>query len=75
MPKHSSGAEPVVVRFAAALLTRRGQLGMSRAECARRAGLSRVHLRHLELGLAAPSLLTMSRLAEALACRIDDLLK
>ena len=51
----------------------RGWRGLSQAELARRAGVSRVQIVEIEAGRATGSVATLVRLADALAIPLDDL--
>lgn len=54
---------------------RRIQAGISQATLSRMVGISRSHLRELEMGEGNPMLTTQHRIAAALGTTIDDLAK
>ncbi|MBI4785462.1 MAG: helix-turn-helix transcriptional regulator [Chloroflexi bacterium] len=66
---------PIMARFGAALRERRKQQGMTQAELAVAAGLSRSYLSEVECGQESISLERAERLAEALGCKLSDLLQ
>jgi DNA-binding XRE family transcriptional regulator len=66
---------PVVAQFGVALRQRRLETGMTQAELAAAAGLSRSYLSEVECGREGLSLERAARLADALECSLIDLLK
>ena len=66
---------PIVVQFGAALRQRRLETGMTQAELATAAGLSRSYLSEVECGREGLSLERAAKLADALKCPLVDLLK
>lgn len=60
--------------LAARLMARRREAGLSVAELARRSGLTRQYVGGLEAGRKRnPTLATLTALAAALGCRLEDL--
>jgi transcriptional regulator with XRE-family HTH domain len=77
MATSASGRQPVsstAVAVGAKIRLRRQQRGMSAAEMARRAGLSKATLSHLEAGKGNPTIDTLDAIAIALSIPLADLL-
>ena len=66
---------PIVAQFGTTLRERRREAGMTQAELAAAAGLSRSYLSEVECGRESISLERAARLADALECRLADLLQ
>lgn len=66
---------PIVTQFGAALRERRLEAGLTQSELAAAAGLSRSYLSEVECGRESLSLERAAKLADALECRLADLLK
>ena len=66
---------PIVAQFGTTLRERRRAAGMTQAELAAAAGLSRSYLSEVECGRESISLERAARLADALECRLADLLQ
>ncbi len=65
---------PVAIRFAGRLKTRRKETGLSQEELARRAGVHRTETSLLERGLREPRLGTIVKLAAVLGVSLGELL-
>ncbi len=61
-------------RFAAEIKRRRARLGITQAQLAERVGVRLPTIGRLEIGNRRPSIDLLERLAEALQCRVRDLL-
>lgn len=57
------------------LIHRRQVLNMTRAELGEKCGLSKYTITEYESGGRVPKIDTMSKIAKALGCTVDDLLK
>ncbi|MET8446838.1 XRE family transcriptional regulator [Streptomyces sp. NPDC005209] len=73
-PGERRPASSTAVAVGAQIRRRREQRGMSSAELARRAGLSKATLSHLEAGRGNPTIETLDALAVALRIPLTDLL-
>jgi len=62
-------------KFAVRLRTLRESRGITQAELAKKAGVSRAYLSRLEMGLHDPPLSRLRKLAAALRVKVADLLK
>jgi transcriptional regulator with XRE-family HTH domain len=60
--------------FIAAMKRRRARLGITQAELARRMDVQIATIGRLEIGNRRPSIEMLEKLAEALECRVRDLL-
>lgn len=63
--------DPVPDTFSARLLALRSQAGLSPAELARRAGISRAVYSRMESGQRKPSFDTLQKIARALNCSLS----
>ncbi len=66
---------PIIAQFGKAVRQRRKQAGITQAELAASAGLSRTYLSEVECGRESISLERAERIAEALHLKLADLLK
>jgi DNA-binding XRE family transcriptional regulator len=65
---------PIVAQFGAMLRERRLEMDLTQMELAAAAGLSRSYLSEVECGRESISLERAAKLADALKCRLADLL-
>ena len=64
-----------ITRTAVRIRARRQKLGLSQAELAKRAGLSRGYLIRVEAAQQDPTLGTLEKLAKALKVKVADLVR
>lgn len=64
----------IVVRFSGELRTRRLAAGMTQAELARRSQVTTSYITRLERATSAPGIDLVEKLAQALGCKVSDLL-
>lgn len=67
--------ETAKTKLSANLVKAMERTGITQAELARRTGESNARLMYYRRGMKLPSLAVASRIAEALGCTVDDLLK
>jgi transcriptional regulator with XRE-family HTH domain len=60
--------------FGGNVVHRRELMGLSRADCAERAGVDLAELVAIEAGTAEPGVFTVARVAEVFGCDADDLM-
>ncbi|MBY0458195.1 MAG: helix-turn-helix transcriptional regulator, partial [Gemmataceae bacterium] len=64
----------IVLRFSRELRTRRHAAGMTQAELARRSQVTTSYITRLERASSAPGIDLVDKLAQALGCKVSDLL-